>query len=71
MIKPFDICVVYHILSTVYSLCLCFLKKGKCNKKGKGNFISEVKCFFSQEKLKHAGKEMTQENMKYIHVNVK
>lgn len=26
---------------------------------------------FVQEKLKHAGKEMTQENMKYIHVNVK
>lgn len=45
MMMPFDKWVVYHILSTVYSLCLCFLKKGECNKKGKGNVISEVESF--------------------------
>lgn len=49
MIKPFDKCVVYYILSIVYSSGLCFLKKGKCNKKIKG-MLSQRWNFFFQGK---------------------
>lgn len=51
IIMPLYKRVVYHMLNSVCSSCLCFLKREKWNKKYQGNVVTEVERLLSRKNL--------------------